>query len=105
MPNGSASFTLAVDFGELKGGGGEGGGGNPPVGQLPTKGALPLTNCLPRQKGARCAHWLRMHRSLTLFSPPTEVVNQGVATVIPNSFLGARSESWVLGEDQCSGAS
>ena len=39
--------------------------------------------------------------ALTLFSPPAEAVCRGVATVIPNSFLGARSESWVLGEDQC----
>ena len=43
-----------------------------------------------------------MHRPLTSFSPPAEAVCRGVATVIPNSFLGARRESWVLGEDQCS---
>ena len=40
--------------------------------------------------------------ALALFSQPAGAACRGVATVIPNSFLGAKSESWVLGEDQCS---
>ena len=43
-----------------------------------------------------------MHGPLASFSPPAEAVYRGVVTVIPNSFLGARSESWMLGEGQCS---
>ena len=66
-------------------------------------GAPPLDQLPAEAEGAQSTHrWLRMHRPLTSFSPPAEVVCRGVATVIPNSFLGARSESWVLGEDQCS---
>ena len=66
-------------------------------------GAPPLDRLPAKAEGARSTHrWLRMHRPLTSFSPPAEAVYWGVATVIPNSFLGARSESWVLGEDQCS---
>ena len=66
-------------------------------------GAPPLDRLPAKAEGARSIHrWLRMHRPLTWFSPPAEAVYRGVATVIPNSFLGARSESWVLGEDQCS---
>ena len=65
-------------------------------------GAPPLDWLPAKAEGARSAHWwLRMHWPLTSFSPPAEAVYRGVATVIPNSFLGARSESWVLGEDQC----
>ena len=66
--------------------------GTPPLDWLPAKA-----------EGAPSTHWwLRMHQPLISFSPPAEAVCRGVATVIPNSFLGARSESWVLGEDQCS---
>ena len=66
-------------------------------------GAPPLDRLPAKAEGARSIHrWLRMHRPLTSFSPPAEAVYRGVATVIPNSFLGARCESWVLGEDQCS---
>ena len=66
-------------------------------------GASPLDWLPAKADGARSTHrWLRMHQPLTSFSPPAEADCRGVATVIPNSFLGARSESWVLGEDQCS---
>ena len=66
-------------------------------------GAPPLDRLPAKAEGARSIHrWLRMHRPLTSFSRPAEAVYQGVASVIPNSFLGARSESWALGEDQCS---
>ena len=66
-------------------------------------GAPPLDRLPAKAEGARSAHWwLRMHRPLTSFNPPAEALCRCVATVIPNSFLGARSESWVLGEDQCS---
>ena len=59
-----------------------------------------LTAC--QSQWAQSTHWwLRMHRLLILFSPPAEAVCRGVATTILNSFLEARSESWVLGEDQC----
>ena len=43
-----------------------------------------------------------MYRPHISFSPPPGAVYRGVATAIPNSFLGTSSESWVLGEDQCS---
>ena len=65
-------------------------------------GASPLDRLPAKAEGARSTHRLRMYRPLTSFSPPAEAVYRGVATVIPDSFLGARSESWVLGEDQCS---
>ena len=66
-------------------------------------GAPSLDQLPARAVGARSAHrWLRMHRPVTSFSPPAEAVYWGVTTVIPNSFLGASSESWVLGEGQCS---
>ena len=66
-------------------------------------GAPSLDSLPAKAEGARSAHrWLIMHRPLTSFSPPAEAACRGVATVIRNSFLGARIESWVLGEDQCS---
>ena len=36
--------------------------------------------------------WLRMHQPLALLSPPAEAIYQGVVTVIPNGFFGARSD-------------
>ena len=66
-------------------------------------GAPPLDRQPAKAEGAQSAHqWLKMHWPLTLLSSPAEAVYRGVATVIHNSFLGARSESWVLGNDQCS---
>ena len=54
----------------------------------------PLDRLSAKAEGARSAHrWLRMHQPLTWIIPPAEVICWDVATVIPNSFLGARSES------------
>ena len=64
-------------------------------------GSSPRLTACQGWKAQSTHRWLGMHRPLTLFSSPAEAVCRGVATVIPNSFLGARSESRVLGEDLC----
>ena len=65
-------------------------------------GAPFLDQLTAKAEGAQSAHWwLRMQGLLTLFSRPSKTVYGALVTVIPSSFLVARSESWVLSEDRC----
>ena len=46
--------------------------------------------------------WIKMHQPFIPFCLPAEAFYRDAATAVPNSSLGARSESWVSVEDQCS---
>ena len=57
-------------------------------------GSSPRLTACQGWKAQSTHRWLGMHRPLTVFSSPAEAVCWGVATVIPNSFLGP--QKWEL---------